>query len=70
MHDITITKGGDTLAHIQGETDAGIEFVDGVVVPVLTAIDSGRIVIPESSVDGLVKEAQQKNLSVHIEAMS
>lgn len=68
MHDVTLTKSG-ALAHVQGETDAGVEFVDAVTVPLLAALDSGRITIPDSSVDELVREARQQGLTVYIEAL-
>lgn len=69
MTDIDITRSGELMvAHVEAQTDAGAEFVDAYVpvddVAGLVVVDSGRIVIPDASLDEFVASAKQAGLEV------
>lgn len=66
MADITVTRNSELMvAQAQGENDDGIEFLDGYMPEGdYTVVDSGRIIIPEGSIDDLLNAANEKGLSV------
>jgi hypothetical protein len=62
--DIEIVTGSEfCVTGVKGITDAGTEFVDGFN-PVLLVPDSGRVVIADAEVDGLLAQAKERGLTV------
>ena len=62
MSDISVEIEGMT-AHVEGLTDAGIEFVDAYVNPQMTAVDAGRIDIPYADLADLLVRIKQARLT-------
>jgi menaquinone-dependent protoporphyrinogen IX oxidase len=74
MPDLTITRSGEltTVAGVDGETAAGVEFVDAWFPTrpgaQCTVVDSGRLVIEADDVDAVVAGASAKGLEVEVVA--
>lgn len=68
MSDIEILRSGELMvSHVSGETDAGIEFVDGYMPGEganLSVVDSGRIILPNDAIDSLVEACKEQGLTV------
>lgn len=66
MSDLTITH-ADVTAQVEGNNDAGVEFVDAWTGPMLEVIDSGIIVIPAEAMLNVERAAKHAGLSVETE---
>jgi hypothetical protein len=66
-HDLDITRDGELmLAHIEGQTDVGVEFLDAYMPPQsvdYVVVDSGRIIIPEDAEDDFLAAARERGLT-------
>jgi hypothetical protein len=66
MADLTITRSGETMIfQVQGETEGGVEFVDGYMPPTAdyAVVDSGRILLPDAAFDHLTEAAKRNGCS-------
>lgn len=67
MPDLTITRNGELMiAHIEGDTDAGIEFVDAYMPDGVefSVIDSGRILLRDEAIEALTTAARNEGLEI------
>ena len=66
MTDITITAADDSkiVVEVEGNTEAGVKFVDGWFVRGMSIADSGRIRIPRDNVPKFMAEAAHYRLTV------
>lgn len=64
--DLVFTENSElNVTQIEGESEAGIELLDGWVAEPMTVVDSGRIILPSGeSVDALAKAARGQGLSI------
>jgi hypothetical protein len=66
MTDIIIGRHSDTLALVEGLTDAGADFVDDFVIDGMLFNDSGSILIPTTSIPDLIICAKADKLEIGI----
>lgn len=68
MPDIQMTRDGELMvAHAEGLTDAGTEFIDAYLpsrVDRIVAVDSGRIIIHTDDEAAFVEAAKLRGLEV------
>jgi hypothetical protein len=63
MSDVRIQVDGAT-ATVEGDTDAGVEFVDSWLLGVLTVEDAGRVTITSEAVNDLRYAARKCEITV------
>ena len=67
MKDLTLTHSGEfDLDHVEGNTDAGVEFVDAWCSGTFSVIDAGRIILPPANAQALVEKAHDAGLTTEI----
>lgn len=69
MSDIEITHGSEFMVwQAEGQTDAGTSFIDGYIperdATVMTVVDSGRIVLPDTAMDDFIRKARERGLEI------
>lgn len=70
MTDLTFSRSGELdVTQIEGNTDAGIEFVDAVTVFDLVVVDAGRIIVPSDNAVALQELATLDGLTVEDEVV-
>lgn len=64
--DVTLTRSGEFMVTIvEGQTDAGVEFVDRYVGSSRMVVhDAGRIVVPDGEDGAVVAQATSEGLTV------
>ena len=64
--DLTFTRSSEFgVSHVEGQTDAGIEFVDAYLgSPDIVVADAGRIVVPAKDAEAVEGAALNQGLSV------
>jgi len=61
---IAIRNGELMVTSLDGETEAGINFVDGLISAPMHVVDAGRVVLPEDDARLFVELARERGLSV------
>lgn len=65
MTDIEITQDNELMvAHAEGVTDQGIDFLDSYMAPLVEVVDSGRLIIPQDGLAPFTEAAQAEGLKV------
>jgi hypothetical protein len=68
MNDIQITEDSKRgIAHIEGLSDAGIDFIDGYNTGEFQVVDSGRIIIRLRDQPVFTERAAKAGLTVEVE---
>lgn len=63
--DLEILRDGEfMIAHVEGTTEAGAEFVDAYLGEEIVVVDSGRIIVQEDDLDRLLENAAAAGLKV------
>lgn len=53
-----------TLTYVEGNTDAGVDFVDSLLLEAMQVIDSGNIVILTADVEAIQRDAREQGLTM------
>lgn len=65
MSDFNILRDNELmLAHIEAKDESGADFIDSWLHGEFTVLDSGRILIPESSFPRFILDAKKVGLTV------
>lgn len=66
MHDVRVLVDG-AVATVEGDTEAGVEFVDSWLLGVLTVLDAGRVTITSEAVNDLRHTAAERGITVEVQ---
>lgn len=65
MTDLTIARDSELMvAQVEGETAAGIAWIDAYTALDLVVVDAGRIIIPEAGLFALRERARAADLTM------
>lgn len=68
MTDLTLTRNSElSVTQVEGNTEAGVEFVDAWPGSTMEVVDSGRILLPEDAIPALRQAALRGSLTIAYE---
>lgn len=64
--DLTFTteSSDEDLTHVEGNTDAGEDFVDSLMRETLTVLDSGHVIVQTTDVAAIQVDAREQGLTM------
>lgn len=66
--DLTLTRNSElSVTQVEGNTEAGVEFVDAWPGSTMEVVDSGRILLPEDAIPALRQAALRGSLTIEYE---